>query len=169
MGLALPEQIVEVLTRFHTCEFATLARDGTPIVWPTAALYLPDRGQILITTSIGLSQKALNIRSNPRVSLLFSNPTGSGMDPSPAVLVQGDARVSDDIVTWNDDLAASWQRVYRLQPFGRRYSSSPPMRWFMDWYFMRLLIYVTPRSVRWWPDGDTAKAPEVVEVAAGVE
>jgi hypothetical protein len=169
MGLNLPEQVVEVLTRFHTCELATLAKDGTPIVWPTGALYLPDRGQILVTTSIGLPQKAFNIHRDSRVSLLFSNPTGCGLDHPPAVLVQGDARVSGDIVTWNDDLAASWQHWYRLQPFGKRYTANRLTRWFMDWYFMRLLIYVTPRSIRWWPDGDVAQAPQVVEVASGVE
>lgn len=169
MGLNLPERVVEVLTQFHTCELATLARDGTPIVWPTGALYLPDRGQILITTSIGLPQKALNVRRDPRVSLLFSNPTGCGLDNPATVLVQGDARVSADIVTWNDDLAVFWQRIYRLQPFGKRYTANRLTRRLMDWYFMRLLIYVTPRSIRWWPDGDVARAPQVVEVAASVE
>jgi hypothetical protein len=169
MGLDLPEPVVEVLTRYHTCELATLAKDGTPIVWPTLALYLPDRGQILITTSIGLPQKALNIRRDSRVSLLFSNATGCGLDHPPAVLVQGNAEVSGDIVTWNDDLAAFWQRVYQLQPFGKKYTANRLTRWFMDWYFMRLLIYVTPHSIRWWPAGDMALAPHVVEVAANVE
>jgi nitroimidazol reductase NimA-like FMN-containing flavoprotein (pyridoxamine 5'-phosphate oxidase superfamily) len=116
--LSLPEQVVEVLTRFHTCELATLAKDGTPIVWPTAALYLPDRGQILITTSIGLPQKAFNVRRDPRVSLLFSDPTGCGLDRPAAVLGQGDARVTDDIVIWNDDLAAFWQILRQLRATG---------------------------------------------------
>jgi len=38
----------------------------------------------------------------------------------------------------------------------------------MDWYFMRLLIYITPRSIRWWPNGDFSQAPQTVEVG-GVE
>jgi hypothetical protein len=166
--LTLPAPVDAVVRAFHTCEFATLARDGTPIVWPTAALYLPARGQFLITTSIALPQKAFNIRRNPRVSLLFSNPTGSGLDHPAAVLVQGDATVTDDIVTWNEDLALFWPRLYRLQPFGKVYSANALTRWLTDWYFMRLLIYITPRSIRWWPQGDVSQTPQVVEVG-GVE
>jgi hypothetical protein len=99
----------------------------------------------------------------------MSNP-----EPRPSLRLKprvscSDARVSGDIVTWNDDLAASWQRVYQLQPFGKRYTANRLTRWLVDWYFMRLLIYVTPRSIRWWPDGDEAQAPQVAEVAAGVE
>ena len=80
MRLNLPEPVDAVIRAFHTCEFATVVRDGTPIVWPTVALYLTERAQFLVTTSIALPQKAFNIRRNPHVSLLFSNPVGSGLD-----------------------------------------------------------------------------------------
>lgn len=169
MHLNLPAPVDEVFRAYHTCEFATQAKDGTPIVWPTSALYLPERGQFLITTTIALPQKAFNIRRNPHVSLLFSNPTGSGLGSGAVVLVQGDARVTDDIVTWNEDLAVYWPRLYRLQPVGKWYSANAVTRWFMDWYFMRLLIYITPRSIRWWPDGDCTQMPQTVEVTADVE
>lgn len=170
MRLDLPAPVGAVFRAFRTCEFATLTRDGTPIVWPAVALYLPERGQFLITTSIALPQKAFNIRRNPRVSLLFSNPTGSGLDDQPpAVLVQGDATVTDDIVTWNEDLAIYWPRLYRLQPVGKWYAANAVTRWLMDWYFMRLLIYITPRSIRWWPHGDYRQAPQKVEVTADVD
>lgn len=59
-------------------------------------------------------------------------------------------------------------RYVRLQPFGKRYSANALTRWFMDWYFMRLLIYITPRSIRWWPEGDFSRSPQTVEVG-GVE
>lgn len=168
MPFTLPAPIDAVVREFHTCEFATLAKDGTPIVWPTAAMYLPERGQFLVTTSISLPQKTYNIRRNSHVSLLFSNPTGSGLDRPAAVLVRGDATVTDDIVTWNEDLAVYWPRLYRLQPFGTWYSKNALTRWLMDWYFMRLLIYITPRSIQWWPEGDFSRAPQTVEVN-GVE
>jgi hypothetical protein len=157
--LDVSEPVEAVFQEFRTCEFATLAKDGTPIVWPAVAHYLPDRGQFLITTSIGLPQKAFNIRRNSRVSLFFSNPTGSGLDLPPAVLVQGDATVSDDVAVWNEDLAIYWPRLYRFQPFGKRYTANALTRRLMDWYFMRLLIYVTPRSIRWWRDGDMRQEP----------
>jgi len=30
----------------------------------------------------------------------------------------------------------------------------------MDWYYMRLYIFVHPRRVLWWPKGDFGRAPE---------
>jgi hypothetical protein len=93
------------------------------------------------------------------VSLLFSDPTGSGLDNPPAVLVQGTATADDEIVTAGGDLEAHWRLVGSRQPASRWFSASAPARWFPDWYYMRLLIYVTPRRVLWWPNGDTAVAP----------
>ena len=61
------------------------------------ALLVPDEKRFTITTSIVLAQKAFNVRRNPRVSLLFSDPTVSGLDNPPAVLVQGDAEPTDEI------------------------------------------------------------------------
>ena len=63
----LPPEVEEVFREFRTCEFSTLARDGTPIVWPTLPFWYPDEGRFLITTSIGLPHKALNARRDPRV------------------------------------------------------------------------------------------------------
>jgi hypothetical protein len=165
----LPAPVEEVLTRVHTCELATLAKDHTPIVWPVIGLYLADRGEIVLTTSVALPQKAINIRRDARVSLLFSNPTGSGLDHPPEVMVQGDARVGDGVEVWSEDLVAVYRRIYRVQPFGKRYSANALSRWFMDWYFMRLLIYVTPRSIRWWTDGAVAQSPQTIEMSAGVD
>jgi hypothetical protein len=107
-SLALPADVEAVVRAFRTCEFATLAKDGTPIVWPTTPLYRPKTGQFLVTTSIGLPQKAFNARRNPRVSLLFSNPIASGLASPPAVLIQGNAQVSEDVRTWDDDLVEFW-------------------------------------------------------------
>ena len=131
---------------FRTCEFAMLAKDGTPIVWPTSPLYRPATRQFLVTTSIGLPQKAFNVRRNPRVSLLVSNPTGSGLVSPPAVLVQGDAQVSDEIHTWNEDLAEFWPLLGQRQPASRLMHSSALMRYLADWYYMRLLIYPEPTA-----------------------
>ncbi|HEX2741582.1 MAG TPA: pyridoxamine 5'-phosphate oxidase family protein, partial [Rubrobacter sp.] len=69
--LELPSEVEEVFREFRTCEMSTLARDGTPITWPTLPFWKPDEGRFMITTSISLSQKVSNVRRNPRVSLLF--------------------------------------------------------------------------------------------------
>jgi hypothetical protein len=95
--LDLPSDVHAVLAGFVTCEVATLGRDGTPLAWPAVPLLLPERGQVLLTTTIGFPAKAANLRRDPRVSLLYSNPTGSGLESPPSVLVQGTATVSDSV------------------------------------------------------------------------
>ena len=46
--------------------------------WPVGTLLL-GRRSFLLCTPIGLPQMALNIRRIAKVSLLFSEPTGSGV------------------------------------------------------------------------------------------
>src|SRR3954467_12122106 len=98
-ALTLPPEVEAVFRNFRTCEFTTLAKDGTPITWPTLPFYQADQGQFVITTSIGLPHKAFNVRRNGHVSLLFSEPKASGLTNPPAVLVQGDAVAPDNILT----------------------------------------------------------------------
>ena len=153
--ITLPPEVSAVFREFRTCEFSTIGRDGTPIAWPISARYLPEQGQFLLTTSIALSQKAVNIRRNPQVALLFSNPTTSGLDNAPAVLVQGIAAAPDQITTSVAGLEDYWRdTIFRRQPISRLYSSNALMRYLMDWYYLRIVITVRPRTIRWWPSGD---------------
>ncbi len=87
----LPE-IEEVFREFRTCEYTTISRKGTPVTWPVVLLREKGTGRFIITTSIGLPQKAFNVRRNPKVSLLFSDPTGSGLENPPTVLVRARER-----------------------------------------------------------------------------
>jgi hypothetical protein len=163
--LTIPEEVEAVFREFRTCEFSTLARDGTPVTWPMLPFWRPDTGQFLTTTSIGLADKALNIRRNPRVSLLFSDPTGSRLTNPPAVLVQGDAVAPDTVQTSIGSYEREVKLVYRRQPSGAIWSSNPLMRWYFDWYFMRLEIVVTPRRILWWAGRDVSARPSVLELA----
>lgn len=150
---SVPPPALEILRRYRTCELATLAKDGTPIAWPLCSRLLDD-GRILLTTSIGFPQKVFNIRRNPRVSLHYSEPTGSGVTEAGAVLVQGAATAEDRIVTdmaSDPELRAYFvESVFARQPAGKLWSS-----WFgrklFGAYYMRILIYVTPERVLWWP------------------
>ena len=160
----LPPEVDEVLRQFRTCEMSTLAKDGTPITWPVLPFWRPEEGRFLITTSISLPHKAFNIRRNPRVSLLFSEPTASGLLDPPAVLLQGDAEAPDDVVVSVAGLEVELRRAFRRQPAGAIYSSNPLMRYLFDWYYMRLLIYVVPQRILWWPRGDFEQKP--LEVGA---
>ncbi|HEU5015912.1 MAG TPA: hypothetical protein VFT66_25535 [Roseiflexaceae bacterium] len=166
----LPSHVLEALFAYRTCEFSTLAKDGTPIAMPTCPVILPESNQILITTSIGLPNKAFNVRRDGRVSLLFSDPTASGLHNPPAILIQGDAHCPDRVETWTPELEQLWKMLAVRQSPANMYVSNAFTRSMFDWYYMRLLIWVTPRRIRWWKHGDfTTVAEELGEVAAELE
>lgn len=117
--MTLPPEVGEVFREFRTCEFSTTTRDGAPVAWPLIPLWRPEEGRFVFTTSIGLPRKAFNIRRDPRVSLLFSDPTASGLESPPAVLVQGDAEITEEIKTSPAGFEDYWERLFRVQPAGR--------------------------------------------------
>ncbi|MEW2115135.1 pyridoxamine 5'-phosphate oxidase family protein [Streptomyces sp. NPDC005474] len=134
-----------VLDAYRTCEFVTLGRDGAPLAWPTAVWRRPD-GALVLTTSLAFAQKALNIRRDGRVALLFSDPTGSGLVDAPQIFVGGWAECPNDIRTGPEGLDDYWRTLFERQPHSRSYLSRP-MRRLMDWYYLRLVITVAPERV----------------------
>jgi hypothetical protein len=164
-SIDLPSEVEAVFREFRTSEFSTIARDGTPITWPTSPRYQAEQARFLVTVSIGLSQKAVNIRRNPHVALLYSNPTGSGLLSPPSVLVQGDAIAPDNVVTSLDGLEDYWRdTIFARQPASAAFSRNALTRKLMDWYYMRLLIFVSPRRILWWPAGDFSQPAHRLEV-----
>ncbi|MFF4837030.1 pyridoxamine 5'-phosphate oxidase family protein [Streptomyces sp. NPDC001315] len=141
----LDDAPLDVLDAYRTCEFATLGRDGTPAAWPTAVRRKED-GTLLLTTSLAFAQKALNVRRDSRVGLLFSDATGSGLTDAPQIFVGGRAECPDQIVTGPEGAEDYWQMLFERQPHSQAYVSAP-LRWTMDWYYLRLLITVTPEQV----------------------
>jgi len=104
--------------------------------------------------------------------MLFSEPTASGITQSGAVLIEGDATAEDRIVTdisSPPELAPYFERIFARQPAGKIWSSWLGRR-ILPGYYMRILIYVTPRRALFWPDRDFSKAPEELdpEVLRGV-
>jgi Pyridoxamine 5'-phosphate oxidase len=156
---------LDIIDRYFTCEFTTLSRDGSPVTWPVSPRLLAD-GRFLLTTSIGMPQKAFNIRRNSKVSMLFSEPTGSGVAQPGVVLIQGDATAEDRIVTdmsSDPDLAALTETVAARQPAGAFWSTRFGRR--LGWpYYIRLLIYVTPLRALFWPTRDFSITPEELDV-----
>ena len=134
-----------VLDAYFTCEFTTLGRDGTPLTWPTAVLPRPD-GTLLVTAALAFAQKALNVRRDGRVGLVFSDPTGSGLTDAPQVFVSGHASCPDEIVTSPAGLEEYWARLFERQPSSRPYVKTPINK-LMDWYYLRLLITIEPDDV----------------------
>ena len=93
MTASLPEDVQAVFDRFVTTEYTTIDRRGQPITWPVTPYYRPAQVTIDVTTGLGYPKKADDAAANPRVALLFSDPTGCGLDDPPMVLVQGTAQV----------------------------------------------------------------------------
>jgi hypothetical protein len=139
--------LADVLAAYRTCELATVSKSGMAVAWPAVCCYDGGSGQIVLTTSIGAPLKAINIRRDPRVALLFSDATGSGRADLPQVLVQGTARCPDEIRTSPQGLETYWRELWRRQPGSAAYGSTPIDRWLMDFYYMRLVITVTPTRV----------------------
>lgn len=156
---SLPSEVQSVFDRFITTEYTTIDRAGQPITWPVTPYYRPGAGAIDVTTGIGYPKKADDAAANPRVALLFSDPTGCGIEDPPMVLVQGTAKVDDA------DLEANARRYQResMEKLPATKDQMPPdfLRRFFTWYFARLYVYVRPERVYVWPGGDVSAEPEL--------
>lgn len=144
----LPDAALDILSSYLTCEFATFSKSGIPIAWPVSALYRHDDHTVLASTTIGLPRKALNLRRDPRVALLYSDPTGSGLDGRHDVLLQGSASVTDAVETRFATRTDYWVRLLRIRPSEEgSIASSALGRFLMSAYFMRLYITVRPQTM----------------------
>jgi pyridoxamine 5'-phosphate oxidase-like protein len=159
MTSTLPAEVQEVFERFMTTEYTTLDARGQPIAWPVTPYYRPGDATIDVSTGIGYPKKAEDARRNPRVSLLFSDPTGSGIESGIRVLVQGSAEVDDR------DLKANRERYLKEAqgkvPRSFEWFPPKPLHGLFGWYFERVYVKVRPERVFVWPDGDPAKPPAV--------
>jgi len=137
----------DAVDAYRTCELATMSRSGVPITWPAVCTVSPAADRIILTTSISFPQKAFNIRRDPRVALLFSDPTGTGRTDLPQILVRGTATCPQEIHTGTQGMTEYWRRLAGRQPSSRGYVANALGRWLFDWYYMRLVITVTPLEV----------------------
>ncbi|MET7683971.1 pyridoxamine 5'-phosphate oxidase family protein [Streptomyces sp. NPDC005423] len=148
---------LDALDAYRTCEFVTLGRDGTPLAWPTSARRQKD-GTLLLSTSLAFAQKALNIRRDGRVGLLFSDPTGSGLAEAPQIFVGGLAECPDTVLTGPRGAEDYSRTLFERQPHSRSYVAAP-LRPLTYWYYLRLLITVTPEQAFVRPPLGTSTAP----------
>jgi hypothetical protein len=160
MTASLPEDVQQVFQRFITTEYTTVDAAGHPITWPVTPYYRPGAGAIDLNTGLGYPKKALDARANPHVSLLFSEPLGSGLEGPPMVLVQGTAKVDDA------DLDANRRRHERenLGKLPATRDMHPPgfVRGWFNWYYARIYVYVRPERVYAWPRGDVTAEPQLL-------
>ena len=154
-------EILQIITQYRTCEFATISKNNRASAHPVTPWYRDGMDHILVTTSLGFPQKIYNIRRNPKVSLLFSNPTASGVTSGAMVAIQGDAKL-DEKLAGVDELEDFWRQLYRWQPASKAYHRTALSRYLFDWYYMRVRIYVTPRHLFYWKTGDFSLNPETI-------
>jgi hypothetical protein len=158
---SLPVEVQQVFDSFITTEFTTVDSRGRPICWPLTPYYRPGDPCIDVTTALGYPKKAEDARANPKVSLLFSDPTGSGMDDAPQVLVQGTADVDAR------DLEANRRRyteeALQKLPGSEGMLPPKPLQRLFSFYFTRLYIHVRPERVYVWPGGDPTREPQLFD------
>ncbi|MQA87874.1 MAG: hypothetical protein GEV03_25430 [Streptosporangiales bacterium] len=152
--LSLPGEFAEVFARFVTTEYTVLDPRGRPSIWPLIPYYSRSDRHIEVGVGLGSPKKAEDARRNPRVALLFSDPTGSGLTDPPQVLVQGTATVDDR------DPTANFERTIRAftEKLPRRRLLLPPrpVRRLLGWYFARVSIWIRiERLYVWSADGPT--------------
>jgi hypothetical protein len=158
---SLPREVQQVFDRFITTEYTTVDRRGRPICWPVTPYYSPGNPCIDVTTALGYPKKALDARTNPKVALLFSDPTGSGIEGAPQVLVQGMADVD------YRDLEANRERYTRESleklPASKELLPPKPLQRAFSFYFTRLYVHVRPERIYVWPEGDATREPELYD------
>ncbi|GAB3477013.1 pyridoxamine 5'-phosphate oxidase family protein [Amycolatopsis cihanbeyliensis] len=151
-------EISAVLAEVKVLELSTITRDGGLNTRPMSSVWFPETRQIVLTTPVAYPQKAMNVRRDGRVALLYSDFAGSGLAGAPAVLVQGTATVPEGVAT-PQDLREFWRGVMRKSPALAEQAADAEFRRSMDWYFWRLPFYITPERVRRLEPAETGGSP----------
>jgi hypothetical protein len=160
-GLSVPSEVEAVFREFRTCEFTTVNRAGQPLTWPAEPFYRAEAGELIVTASIAFPVKAYNARRTPKVALLLSDPTGSGLTDPPAVLVQGDATVEEltGDPPWTYEM---FKESVRRQPRTRGFVANPVARSLFEFQFQRLALHTHPHRILAWPGRDFSRPPTEV-------
>lgn len=144
----LPEDVADVLRHVRVCELSTLSKEKRPIAWPLAYVFKPEQNEVVLSTGIAYPRKLEHIHRDDRVSLLFSDFTGSGLpSTTPPVLIQGRATAPDELHT-AEGLEDFWAELFRKQPESLHGVLSPEGREMTPkGYWWRVRITVTPERV----------------------
>lgn len=137
----------DIIGSYKLAELVTITRDGSPVCWPM----MPglERERIVLSTGYMYPTKARNAQRDPRVAVLFSDPSASGRsDDDPQVLVQGRAEVFDQDIQRNTERYVD-QLKQKTLAF-RLILSVPWARRAMAGYLARIWIEVIPERQHVW-------------------
>ena len=151
-----PAQVIPIVARALTCQFATLTGSGRPITWPLTPYVNDDRRSVDVSTGLVYPAKAERARRNPKVALLFSDAVGLTLEAPPTVLVLGRAAVRDSDLQANTDRYV--KRTFNKLPAAMRQAPWIVMRP-QAWYWVRIWIEVTPLRILWWQEGRLNEEP----------
>ncbi len=145
-----PEPVITTggqIGTYKVAELVTLAHDGSPVGWPMGPML--ENGRPVFSTGYVFPAKARNAQRDPRVAVLYSDPTASGRtDDDPLVLVQGRATVLDQDLQANCDRYVAY--LTRGSPLGTIFRI-PGLRQLLVGYLTRIYIEVDPVRELIWP------------------
>lgn len=152
IGTAAPNDAVlagrDQIAAYRVAEFVTLARDGSPVGWPLNPDLEGDR--LVFSTGYVYPAKARNAQRDPRVAVLYSDPTGSRRtDADPLVLVQGRCEVLDADLQANTERYVA-QHIRTASPLAPLLKV-PMLRQLLVGYLTRIWMEVVPERVLSWP------------------
>jgi general stress protein 26 len=155
----LPVELREVLENALVCEFTVVSPSGRPITHPLLPLYDSEDGRLFVTSSVLFSRKLDHIKSNPKVSVLFSNRAGIKVSPYRILLVKGDAKVGEG------DIHHGWERLLPIWRKKEPYIDNfVKMRYALPLFWERSIVEVSPTKMYAWPQGDVNSEPQVYKV-----
>ena len=161
-----PAQVIPIVARALTCQFATLTGAGSPVTWPVTPFVNDDRKSVDVSTGLTYPAKAERARRNPNVALLFSDAVGLTLEAPPTVLVLGAAAVRDSDLQANTDRYVA--RSFNKLPAAMRQAPWLVMRT-QAWYWIRIWVEVTPLRILWWQKGGLTKEPMIWSASGDVE
>ncbi len=154
----VPARVVSLLNAALVAELTVVDQRGRLHTDPLIPMW--DGTHIIMTSSILFSRKLERIKHNPKVSVSLSDPVGIPVTPFGRATIQGDARVIDG------DVHSDWERVLPLwlekEPVVKKLLK---LRFALPLFWERSVIEITPRRVTYWPEGDTSRPPDVVNLA----
>ena len=158
---SLPDTVCEVFDRFVTTEYTTIDRRGQPITWPVTPYHHREEGCVDITTGLGYPKKAYDARANPKVSLLFSDPTGAASTTRRWCSCRAWREVDDRDLEANRE--RYWEESAAKLPATKDMHPPKFLRGAFNWYYARLYVHVRPERVYLWPGGDVSAEPELLD------
>ena len=146
----IPPVAASIFSKFIAAEYAYFTPNGDPLTWPVTPYWYPRRRVLAIATGLAYPNKADYPKLNPKVSLYFSDPTSSGLESPPSVLVQAIATVMDEDIQENTD---RYVRELRKKFGAAKIGLNPISVKLLDFYLPRLWVEMTPYRVLVYPPG----------------